>query len=38
MPDTDTLDYLSALVDANNGFDNPRPDPMMAFLHSRSNT
>jgi YVTN family beta-propeller protein len=33
VPDANTLSYLSSLVDANNGFDNPRHDPMMAFLH-----
>ncbi|MGB6384843.1 MAG: alkaline phosphatase family protein [Terriglobales bacterium] len=33
VPDTNTLSYLSQLVDANNGFNNPRQDPMMAFLH-----
>jgi YVTN family beta-propeller protein len=33
VPDANTLNYLSVLVDANNGFDNPRHDPMMAFLH-----
>ena len=33
IPDADTLRYLSSLVDANNGFDNPQHDPMMAFLH-----
>jgi YVTN family beta-propeller protein len=32
VPDANTLSYLSDLVDANNGFDNPRHDPMMAFL------
>jgi YVTN family beta-propeller protein len=32
VPDTDTLFYLSALVDANNGFNNPRHDRMMDFL------
>ncbi len=35
VPDADTLNYLSQLVDANNGFNNPKHDPMMAFLHSR---
>ncbi len=34
VPDADTLTYLSAIVDANDGFDNPKHDPMMAFLHS----
>lgn len=34
VPDANTLTYLSALVDANNGFNNPKSDPMMAFLHS----
>jgi len=34
VPDANTLSYLSSVVDANNGFDNPRHDPMMAFLHS----
>ena len=34
IPDSDTLRYLSSLVDANNGFANPRHDPMMAFLHN----
>ncbi|MGA8439185.1 MAG: alkaline phosphatase family protein [Candidatus Sulfotelmatobacter sp.] len=33
IPDADTLLYLSSLVDANNGFNNPQHDPMMAFLH-----
>jgi YVTN family beta-propeller protein len=33
VPDANTLSYLSQLVDANNGFNNPRHDPMMAFLH-----
>ena len=33
VPDTDTLWYLSFLVDANNGFFNRGWDPMMAFLH-----
>jgi YVTN family beta-propeller protein len=33
VPDANTLSYLSDLVDANNGFLNPRHDPMMAFLH-----
>ncbi|MGA2356920.1 MAG: alkaline phosphatase family protein [Terriglobales bacterium] len=33
VPDTDTLSYLSQIVDANNGFNNPKHDPMMAFLH-----
>ena len=33
VPDANTLAYLSSLVDANNGFFNPRHDPMMAFLH-----
>jgi YVTN family beta-propeller protein len=33
VPDADTLSYLSQLVDANNGFNNPKHDPMMAFLH-----
>src|SRR5271169_612592 len=33
VPDTDTLWYLSFLVDANNGFSNRSPDPMMEFLH-----
>ncbi|MGA2003914.1 MAG: bifunctional YncE family protein/alkaline phosphatase family protein [Terriglobales bacterium] len=35
IPDANTLSYLSSLVDANNGFNNPQHDPMMAFLHSR---
>ncbi len=34
IPDTNTLNYLSSLVDANNGFNNPKRDPMMAFLHN----
>ncbi|MGA9448223.1 MAG: alkaline phosphatase family protein [Candidatus Sulfotelmatobacter sp.] len=34
VPDADTLSYLSALVDANNGFVNRGRDPMMAFLHN----
>ncbi len=34
VPDANTLSYLSSVVDADNGFDNPRHDPMMAFLHS----
>lgn len=33
VPDTDTLWYLSFLVDANNGFFNRGWDPMMAYLH-----
>jgi len=33
VPDTDTLGYLSALVDANDGFFKRSRDPMMAFLH-----
>ena len=33
VPDTGTLFYLSALVDANNGFFRRGHDPMMAFLH-----
>jgi YVTN family beta-propeller protein len=33
VPDTDTLGYLSALVDANNAFYQRGPDPMMVFLH-----
>ncbi len=32
VPDANTLAYLSSLVDANNGFNNPQHDPMMAFL------
>jgi YVTN family beta-propeller protein len=35
IPDSNTLRYLSSLVDANNGFNNPKRDPMMAFLHNR---
>jgi len=35
VPDQDTLNYLSQVVDANNGFYNPKHDPTMAFLHSR---
>jgi YVTN family beta-propeller protein len=35
VPDANTLSYLSALVDANNGFNNPQSDPMMAFLHTQ---
>ncbi len=35
VPDANTLAYLSSIVDANNGFNNPQHDPMMAFLHSR---
>lgn len=34
VPDKNTLGYLSQLVDANNGFNNPKHDPMMAFLHN----
>lgn len=34
VPDADTLLYLSSLVDANNGFNNPRHDSMMTFLHN----
>ena len=34
VPDANTLSYLSDLVDANNGFLNRTPDPMMAFLHN----
>jgi YVTN family beta-propeller protein len=33
VPGSATLTYLSALVDANNGFANPSHDPTMAFLH-----
>jgi YVTN family beta-propeller protein len=33
VPDANTLSYLSQVVDANNGFNNPKHDPMMAFLH-----
>ena len=33
VPDQNTLAYLSDLVDANNGFLNRGPDPMMAFLN-----
>jgi YVTN family beta-propeller protein len=33
VPDTDTLRKLSDQVDANNGFSDRSPDPMMAFLH-----
>jgi YVTN family beta-propeller protein len=32
VPDAATLQQLSALVDANNGFPNQQQDPMMAFL------
>jgi len=35
VPDADTLAYLSQLVDANNGFNNPQTDPMMTFLHGQ---
>lgn len=35
VPDVATLAYLSAIVDANNGFRNRRPDPMMSFLRDR---
>jgi YVTN family beta-propeller protein len=35
VPDPNTLSYLSDLVDANNGFLNRGPDPIMAFLHSK---
>jgi YVTN family beta-propeller protein len=35
VPDANTLSYLSALVDANNGFNNPHSDPIMAFLHTQ---
>lgn len=34
-PDSNTLQYLSAVVNANNGFDNRRNDPMMAFLRTK---
>jgi len=40
IPDANTLSYLSSIVDANNGFDNPTttaPDPMMQFLHGKIN-
>jgi hypothetical protein len=33
VPDPSTLVYLSNVVDANNGFLNRGPDPMMAFLN-----
>jgi YVTN family beta-propeller protein len=33
VPDANTLSYLSDLVDANNGFRDPRRDRMMEFLH-----
>src|SRR5208282_259996 len=33
VPDQDTLNYLSRVVDANNGFYNPKRNPTMAFLH-----
>jgi len=33
VPNDYTLGYLSDLVDANNGFWNRGPDPMMGFLH-----
>jgi YVTN family beta-propeller protein len=35
VPDANTLGYLSQLVDANNGFNNPQTDPMMTFLHGQ---
>lgn len=35
VPDDGTLALLSVQVDANNGFFNRRPDPMMAFLHQQ---
>ena len=35
VPDADTLVYLSAVVDANNGFDNPQTSPIMTFLHNQ---
>jgi YVTN family beta-propeller protein len=35
VPDSNTLIYLSALVDANNGFDNPQQSPIMTFLHNQ---
>lgn len=35
VPDANTLRYLSSVVDANNGFNNPKHDPMMAFLRGR---
>jgi YVTN family beta-propeller protein len=35
VPDPNTLGYLSQLVDANNGFNNPQTDPMMTFLHGQ---
>ncbi len=34
-PDANTLQYLSAVVDANNGFENRGADPMMAFLRTK---
>ena len=34
IPDSNTLTYLSSVVDANNGFHNAKRDPMMEFLHS----
>jgi YVTN family beta-propeller protein len=34
VPDADTLSYLSQLVDANDGFNNPKANAMMAFLHT----
>jgi YVTN family beta-propeller protein len=33
VPDQDTLNYLSQVVDANNGFYNRQHDPTMTFLH-----
>ena len=35
IPDTPTLAYLSAIVDANNNLYRPGSDPVMAFLHTR---
>ena len=35
VPDDNTLAYLSQLVDANNGFNNPQTDPTMTFLHGQ---
>lgn len=35
VPDRRTLDTLTRQVDQNNGFDNRRPDPLMAFLQTK---
>lgn len=35
IPDRNELEYLTRTVDANNGFDNRRADPTMAFLRTK---